>query len=121
MRLNMIMTYILACSMGVITFGCSTVGLGKKADTAKEEVKLVEIPKTKTPSDIPDWFLEKEEDNSRDLTATATGVSKDMQFSIDKATLDAKVQLAAKLGASIDSLTRESSLESGYGVKDVNR
>lgn len=121
MRLNMIITYILACSMGVITFGCSTVGLGKKADSAKEDVKLVEIPKTKTPSDIPDWFLEKEEDNSRDLMATATGVSKDMQFSIDKATLDAKVQLAAKLGTKIDSLTRETSLESGYGVKDVNR
>ena len=84
MRLNMIMTYILACSMGVITFGCSTVGLGKKEDTAKENVKLVEIPKTKTPSDIPDWFLEKEEDNSRDLMATATGVSKDMQFSMLK-------------------------------------
>ena len=38
MRLNMIITYILACSMGVITFGCSTVGLGKKEDTAKENV-----------------------------------------------------------------------------------
>lgn len=116
MRLNMIMTYILACSMGVITFGCSTVGLG-----SKDENKLVEIPKTKTPSDIPEWFLQKEEDNSRDLTATATGVSKDMQFSIDKATLDAKVQLAEKLGTKVDSLTRETSLESGYGVKDVNR
>ena len=34
----MIITYILACSMGVITFGCSTVGLGKKADSAKEEI-----------------------------------------------------------------------------------
>jgi hypothetical protein len=121
MRLNMIMTYILACSMGVISFGCSTVGLGKKEDTKKEETKLVEIPKSKTPNDIPDWFLEKQEDNDRDLTATATGVSKDMQFSIDKATLDAKVQLAAKLGTKIDSLTRETSLESGYGVKDVNR
>lgn len=115
MRFNVIMTYMLACSIGVISSGCSTVGLGKK-----DENKLVEVPKGKT-SEIPEWFLEKEEDSSRDLTATATGVSKDMQFSIDKATLDAKVQLAAKLGTKVDSLTRETSLESGYGVKDVNR
>ena len=115
MRFNMIITYILACSLGIITVGCSSLPF-----TKKDENRMVEVPKSKV-SEIPEWFLEKEEDNARDLTATATGVSKDMQFSIDKATLDAKVQLAEKLGTNVDSLTRESSLESGYGVKDVNR
>ena len=66
-------------------------------------------------------FLEKETDNSTELTVTATDVSKDMQFAIDKATLNAKVQLANKLGVKVDSMTRESALESGYGVKDVER
>jgi hypothetical protein len=44
-----------------------------------------------------------------------------MQFAIDKATLNAKVQLAERLGTKVDSLTRETALESGHGVKDVQR
>jgi hypothetical protein len=44
-----------------------------------------------------------------------------MQFAIDKATLNAKVEMANKLGVKVDSISRESALESGYGVKDVER
>jgi hypothetical protein len=82
--------------------------------------KMVEITASKT-NEVPAWFLEKEVDNSTELTVTATDVSKDMQFAIDKATLNAKVQLANKLGVKVDSISRESALESGYGVKDVER
>ena len=115
MRFNMIITYILACSLGIITAGCSSLPF------AKNENKMVEVPATKVPQEIPEWFLAKEDENGPDLIATATGVSKDMQFAIDKATLDAKLQLAEKLGTKVDSLTRESALETGFGVKDVNR
>jgi hypothetical protein len=44
-----------------------------------------------------------------------------MQFAIDKATLDAKVQIAAKLKSDVSSLERQSVNESGYGVKEVER
>lgn len=115
MRYSMIISWILACTMGLITAGCSSLpGIGNKDD------KMVEITASKT-NEVPAWFLEKEVDNSTELTVTATDVSKDMQFAIDKATLNAKVQLANKLGVKVDSLTRESALESGYGVKDVER
>ncbi len=108
-------TYIIACSIGVITWGCSSIpGLGNKDD------KMVEITASKS-NEVPVWFLEKEIDNNTELTVTATDVSKDMQFAIDKATLNAKIQLANKLGVKVDSITRESALESGYGVKDVER
>ena len=108
-------TYILACSLSLITWGCSSLpGMGNKDD------KMVEITASKT-NEVPAWFLEKEVDNSTELTVTATDVSKDMQFAIDKATLNAKVQLANKLGVKVDSISRESALESGYGVKDVER
>ena len=40
---------------------------------------------------------------------------------IKKATLNAKVQLAQKLGTTVNAIVRESTLESGYGVKDVER
>ncbi len=111
--MKMIMTYIMACALGLITAGCSTIGLGGADDN-----KMVEIPKSKV-NHIPEWFLQKPVEGA--ITVTATDVSKDMQFAIDKATLNAKVQLAERLGTKVDSLTRETSLESGHGVKDVQR
>lgn len=111
--MKMIMTYVMACALGLITVGCSTIGLGGKDDN-----KMVEIPKSKI-NHIPEWFLQKPIDGA--ITVTATDVSKDMQFAIDKATLNAKVQLAERLGTKVDSLVRESALESGHGVKEVQR
>ena len=78
-------TWFVACSLSLITWGCSSLpGLGNKDD------KMVEITASKT-NEVPAWFLEKETDNSTELTVTATDVSKDMQFAIDKATLNAKI------------------------------
>lgn len=111
--MKMIMTYVAACALGLITTGCSTIGLGGDKDN-----KMVEIPKSKM-DQIPEWFLQKPVDGA--ITVTATDVSKDMQFAIDKATLNAKVQLAERLGTKVDSLTRETALESGHGVKEVQR
>ena len=115
------LTYILACSFGLITWGCSSLpSMGGKSDGTKM-VEIVETPKKDGNMEVPEWFLQKETDTSTELTVTATDISKDMQFAIDKATLNAQVQLAGKLGITVDSLTRESALESGYGVKDVER
>lgn len=113
MTMKMIMTYIMACALGLITAGCSTIGIGGNDDN-----KMVEIPKSKL-NHIPEWFLQKPVEGA--ITVTATDVSKDMQFAIDKATLNAKVQLAERLGTKVDSLTRETALESGHGVKEVQR
>jgi hypothetical protein len=55
------------------------------------------------------------------MVVTATDISKDMQFAIDKATLGATIQLAAKLETDVTSLVRESTLESGSGAKAVDR
>lgn len=92
--------------------GCSSLN-PFKGDT-------VELEKSKG-NEVPEWFLAKEDSDSRFITVTATDVSKDMQFAIDKATLNAKIQIASRLRSDINSLTRETSLESGYGVKDVER
>lgn len=111
--MKMIMTYIMACTLGLITVGCSTIGIGGGE-------KLVEIPSGKT-NHIPDWFLQKPNSESNDIVVTATDVSKDFQFAIDKATLNAKIQLAERLGTKVESLTRESVLESAAGDKNVKR
>ena len=114
---KMILTLMAACSLGLITTGCSTVNEIVHGDDAMVEVAESDVKELS----IPKWFLFEEKDNSKVITVTATEVSKDMQFAIDKAELQARVQLAQKIGANVASVVRESTLESGYSsVKDVD-
>lgn len=113
--MKMIMTFIVACSLGVITTGCSSLKIG-----SNDGNKMVEIPDSKV-SHVPDWFFIKQTPDQKDIIVTATDISKDMQFAIDKATLNAKIQLAERLGTRVESMTQESTLESGTGSKEVNR
>lgn len=106
MRPKMILTFIMACSMGLITTGCSTF--------SKDPNKTVKIPAEKM-SEIPAWFIAKDTDDKNYIVVTATDISKDLQFAIDKATLNAKTQLAGRLESKVNSLVRESTLETGGG------
>ena len=108
------MKYIMTCVVAsmVLLSGCSTF----KADPNK----TVEIPANKL-DNIPQWYLAKDPDDTKFIVVTATDVSKDMQFAIDKATISAKTQLAARLRTDIDSVTRESTTENGTGGAAVER
>lgn len=103
--------FIMSSIAVLVVTGCST--------TNNVGDKMVELPDSQT-NQVPVWFLAKQPDN-KDIFVTATSVSRDMQFAIDKAMLDAQIQLAARLGTDVNSLVRESALESGYGIKDVER
>lgn len=126
MRSNMVITFAVVCSIGLITTGCSSLPFAKKEEPKSNPVvevnpnQTVNVPLVNG-TDIPKWFVQQEEADSRFITVTATDVSKDMQFAIDKATLNAKLQIAARLKSDIEAVIRESSLENGYGVKDVER
>lgn len=111
----MIMTYVVLCTTGIVTAGCSSLPFAKQ-----DPNKTVEVPALKG-NEIPQWFLEKEQPDSKFITVTATDVSKDMQFAIDKATHNAKLQIASRLKSDIDAVVRESTLESGSGIKDAER
>jgi len=125
---KMILTFLAACSLGVITTGCSTLN-EVTGNTTKDEVtissnEMVEVevrPEVVNELQIPAWFVAKEKADANTITVTATDISKDMQFAIDKATLNATVQLAQKLKLNVSSLVRESTLETGYGTKDVEK
>jgi len=108
------MKYIMTCVVAsmVALSGCSTF----KADPNK----TVEIPANKL-DNIPQWYLAKDPDDTKFIVVTATDVSKDMQFAIDKATLNAKTQLAARLKSDVDSVTRESTLENAGSGSAVER
>jgi hypothetical protein len=115
-RNNMIITYAALCAMGAITTGCSSIGI------TKEETK--EVPKVasvQNVTNVPEWFFDKEAEDSKSITVTATDVSKDMQWAIDKATMNAKIQIASRLKSDINSLSRETTVESGSAIKDVER
>lgn len=108
------MKYIMTCVVASVALlsGCSTF----KADPNK----TVEIPANKL-DNIPQWYLAKDTDDTKFIVVTATDVSKDMQFAIDKATLNAKIQLAARLKTDVDSVTRESTLETAGNGTSVER
>lgn len=88
-------------------------------NSSQKADKMVPI-KSGEPNNVPEWFLAKQTD-TKNIFVTATDASRDMQFAIDKAMLNAQVQLAERLGVKVESLKRESAIESGYGVKDVQR
>lgn len=117
---KMILTFMAACSLGLITTGCSSVNnlMGNNEDRMVE-VEVAES--TVEEMQIPEWFIAPEGGDKNVLVVTATDVSKSMQFAIDKATLAGTVQLAQKLNVNVKSLVRESTLESGYGENDVDK
>lgn len=83
--------------------------------------KMVKIPDTQM-NTVPEWFASEPEKQGNDIIVTATDTSRDMQFAIDKAMLQARVELANRIGVKIESLVRESVKEdSGAKMKDVDR
>lgn len=82
--------------------------------------KMVEIPPSK--GTVPEWFAAEPTKVENEIIVTATDTSRDMQFAIDKAMMNARVELANRIGVKIESLMRESLKEdSGGRMKDVNR
>jgi len=82
--------------------------------------KMVEIPPSK--GTVPDWFAAEPVKTDNEIVVTATDTSKDMQFAIDKAMMNARVELANRIGVKIESLMRESLKEdSGSKMKDIDR
>jgi len=82
--------------------------------------KMVEVPPAK--GIVPEWFAAEPSKTENEIVVTATDTSKDMQFAIDKAMMNARVELANRIGVKIQSLMRESLKEdSGGSMKDVDR
>lgn len=71
---------------------------------------------------VPDWFASEPQKDNTDIVVTATDISKDMQFAIDKAMMNARVELANRISTRVESIVRETVVEdSGSKVKDVER
>jgi hypothetical protein len=85
--------------------GCSSMGIGKK--------EFTEIEKTETGVDkVPTWYVTPQEDQGPVIFGSGTGLSDDLQFSMDKAMHEAKLVLADKMSskasASVDRYITDS-------------
>lgn len=87
---------------------------------ASNNGKMVKMPESK--GTVPEWFAAEPEKTGDDIVVTATDTSRDMQFAIDKAMMQGRVELANRIGVKVESLVRESVKEdSGAKMKDVDR
>lgn len=123
------MKYIL-CGMvaSLVLTGCQSTKLFSDSEPKPEpaykpaENKATEIPKIKSSKiEVPEWFLSRENADGKLIVVTATDVSKDMQFAIDKASVNAKVQIASRIKSDIDALIRETTSETGSTAREVDR
>lgn len=99
--------YIMMALVAALT-GCASTTTTKMVKT--EEAK---------PNTVPEWFAA---DNlyPNAIIVTATDISPDMQFAIDKAMMNARVEMATRIQSKIESLVKESINQSGT-TRDVNR
>lgn len=63
---------------------------------------------------IPDWYINTPNDPNY-FFAPSTATSKDMQLAVDKATADARAELARKIGVKVDDIVKRFKDEVGTG------
>jgi hypothetical protein len=112
---------LLALVAAVISTGCSSVKLDKTPPpVAQDRTQMQTIPEFK--NEIPEWFKTENTAIDKEIVVTATDKSKELQFAIDKAMINARVELAARLNVEIHSLVRESTNENGGAVeREIDR
>ena len=99
------MNKTILCSLIVLSLSaCSSV-----PSIVEDKTQMQKIPEFK--NNIPEWYKTENVKSDDDLTVAATAYSKDMNVAVDKATMNARIELANRLSVKVDSLVRESTIE----------
>ena len=119
MKKNSLVLTLIAAA--IISTGCSSVKLDKAPPSvAQDRTQMQTIPEFK--NEIPEWFKTENTAIDKEIVVTATDKSKELQFAIDKAMINARVELASRLNVEIQSLVRESTNENGGAVeREIDR
>jgi len=104
--------------VGVLAFtlaGCSSIN-PLSSTTKIEESDFVK-------DEFPSWYLEVQQDTPEIVYGVGTGLSDDMQFSLDKAMHEAKIVIADKIAAesSYEMKRFISDNSSGYSAKTIEK
>ena len=106
--------YFVMTAIALAVVGC--------ASNPNKMTEIKEASKNATTTTIPEWFVAGPSADGKDIVVTATDTSREMQFAIDKATMNARVELASRISIKVQSMIRESLTEDGAGkMKDVER
>lgn len=113
------MKKLLLCVAVMSLVGCSSTSL-----KIPEGTKTIESTKSSTVN-LPAWYLDVPREEAA-LYATATEMSSDLQFSIDRALMSAKREIAFKLENEVSQKFRDYTAETGSGenetiMKDTER
>jgi hypothetical protein len=90
--------------------------------SACSSTKTDKMVQPKQSEGVPEWFVTEPPKNDKEITVTATDTSREMQFAIDKAMMQARIELANRINVKVESLVKEVLVEDGAGkMKDVQR
>lgn len=89
----------------VVASGFAMSACGMNSKTAQIEVskEMIEIVQAERAESIPDWYINTPEDREDLIFGSGTGLSSDLQFSMDKALHQAKVVLGDKINNTVSA------------------
>ena len=122
MKINFVRYSLLLSCISMTLAGCSSI----KYETGVE-FKAPEFGGGKQQSEVkyPDWYVEKPKNDDTALYAVASEYSKDFQFSVDKAMLSAKRELASNFSSHVDAMLKDYVAEVGdvdsSTIQEINR
>lgn len=122
MKTNFVRYSLLLSCISMTLAGCSSI----KYETGVE-FKAPEFGGGKQQSEVkyPDWYVEKPKNDDTALYAVASEYSKDFQFSVDKAMLSAKRELASNFSSHVDAMLKDYVAEVGdvdsSTIQEINR
>lgn len=85
--------------------GCTTTQFNANDPGIMErppEMEVVDTPPVRTDG-IPNWYIDLPKDTEETIYGSGTGISSDLQFSLDKALHQAKIILADKLSNTVSA------------------
>jgi len=97
---------------------CGTISSFKSSGVSKDDHG------TKTFSNevnVPEWYTNSPKKDDKGIYAVGSEYSKDFQFSVDKAMLSAKRELATQFSSYTSSMMKDFAMEAGMANSDVVR
>ena len=124
--MNKVMFAGLVSSLALLG-GCSSMQIDKNDSGIMVEEGMTEIVDSPGRSDsIPNWYIDLPNDSSDRIYGSGSGLSSDLQFSLDKALHQAKIVLGDKMSNTVSSeiktyMSDNSSVGSGITVEETQR
>jgi hypothetical protein len=116
----------------LVVAGCSSTGGDSQPVELMEEtvVEPVDAPpsemvKIKKEDQIPEWYIKLPEDTETSLYGSGSGLSGDLQFSMDKAMHQAKIilgdKMSNKVSMQVQSYIADNSTTGGRTIEDTKK